>query len=660
MRHEQAWLNYRQAGDERIRPYLTGIHADAEDEVIRSGIAELQLAARLMFGIELPDDRGAAGSGIHLRIAPDSDLGPEGYDIRLQDNVFVIQGGSAVGVLYGVFQFLRLLRTGAAPEQIKERKSPDNPLRMLNHWDNMDGSIERGYAGSSFFFENDRIVINERTRDYARLAASVGINGVVVNNVNVKHAATWLITSRYLDDLRRLQQIFAAYGIKLFLSLNFAAPMEIGGLTTADPKSEIVRAWWRARMQEVFERLPGFGGFLIKADSEGRAGPFTYGRSHADGANMLAEIVRPYGGLIIWRCFVYNCQQDWRDWSTDRARAGYDHFQPLDGKFLDNVILQIKNGPMDFQVREPVSPLFGGMRATRQLLEVQITQEYTGQQRHLCYLIPMFKEVLDFRTWCKPERDTVADLISGRTYAQTAGGMAAVANTGSDANWTGHDLAAANWYGFGRLSFDTGLSAEQIAAEWIALTYGSDPEVMEVLLGMLMNSWRIYESYTSPLGIGWMVNPHHHYGPNVDGYEYDRWGTYHRADLHGLGVDRSSRGTGYAMQYHEPNASRYNEIDTCPEELLLFFHYVRYDHRLSSGKTLIQHIYDTHFEGAEEAALMVERWKSLAPKLEKTVYERVLARLEHQAQHAREWRDVINSYFWRKSGIADEQGRAIF
>jgi len=660
MGYEQAWLRYRKAENESFRPYLTGIYANESDDVCRSAVLELRLAVRAMYSAELPHARTEEGAGIHLIVSPEGDVGPDGYSLYPRNGVFVVEGRSSAGVLYGVFQLLRMIRSGIDAGDIRERRTPDNPLRMLNHWDNMDGDIERGYAGRSFFFDEERILIDERTRDYARLASSVGINGVVVNNVNVKDAATWLIAPRYLDDLRALQLQFAAYGIKLFLSLNFAAPMEMNELGTADPLSEDVRAWWKNRLRQVFEKLPGLGGFLIKADSEGRHGPFTYGRTHADGANLLAELAEPYGALIIWRCFVYDCQQDWRDRTTDRARAGYDHFRPLDGAFRDNVILQIKNGPMDFQVREPVSPLFGAMSGTRQMLEVQIAQEYTGQQRHVCYLIPMFKEVLDFRTHSLPERDTVADIVGGNAHPGMAGGIAAVANTGNDDNWTGHDLAAANWYGFGRLAFDTSLTAEDIAKEWIALTFGPDPAVRDTVGELLTNSWRIYESYTSPLGIGWMVNPGHHYGPNVDGYEYDRWGTYHRSDLHGLGVDRSSKGTGFAAQYREPNASLYETIESCPEELLLFFHYVRYDYRLSSGKTLIQHIYDTHFEGAEEARETIGKWKALEGKVEPNVYGRVLVRLEHQALHAREWRDVVNGYFYRKSGIPDERNRPIY
>ncbi len=658
MAHSQAWLCYRTVNEPGFRQYLTGVYTQEGDAVLDSGIRELQLAAQGMFGVELPRSEAPEGAGIRLQV--NSELEAEAYRIYPGEAAYIIEGGSSAGVLYGIFQLLRRLQAEVPAHEIRESQSPVNPLRMLNHWDNMDGSIERGYSGKSFFFQNDEIVVDDRTRDYARLAASVGINGVVINNVNVKHAATSLITGRYFEKLRSLQQIFAGYGIRLFLSLNFAAPLELGSLDTSDPLDAGVVGWWQEKLQEVYEALPGLGGFLIKADSEGRPGPFTYGRTHADGANMLADIIKPWGGLIIWRCFVYNCKQDWRDRKTDRARAGYDHFQPLDGTFHDNVILQIKNGPMDFQVREPVSPLFGGLEATNQMLEVQIAQEYTGQQRHVCYLIPMFREVLDFRTHCAPEKDTVRDIASGKTHGRINCGMAAVANTGDDSNWTGHDLAAANWYGFGRLSFDPSLTSEEIAREWAALTFGTDPQVLAVVENILMGSWKTYEKYTSPLGIGWMVNPNHHYGPNVDGYEYDRWGTYHRADHKGMGVDRSTEGTGYTTQYKEPNASMYNTVETCPEELLLFFHYVPYNHRLSDGTTLIQHIYNTHFEGVEEADAMVRMWLELAGKVTEEIHRSTASRLEEQRLHAREWRDMVNTYFYRKSGIPDELNRTIY
>ncbi len=660
MAFEQAWLDYSREitceGTEGIGAVFVGIADDRQDILIKNSVAELQRAFSGLFGRELAVHTKAAEKD-SICLAFREGMQAESYHIFEDGGKITIEASDSQGILYGVFELLRQIRTEDSIIGLNLTKAPAMPMRMLDHWDNMDGSIERGYSGKSFFFEDNEILVNDRTVTYARLAASVGINAVVINNVNVKDAATWLITERYTDKVRALSEVFAGYGIRLYLSLNYAAPMELGELSSADPLAEEVRGWWKKRMAFVFREVPNLGGFLIKADSEGRPGPFTYGRTHADGANMLAEAVAPYGGKIIWRCFVYNCQQDWRDEKTDRARSGYDNFIGLDGEFQDNVILQIKNGPMDFQVREPVHPLFGGLTKTNQMLEVQIAQEYTGQQRHVCYLIPMFREILAFHTYVEKECDTVEDIVSGRTFEQKNCGMAAVANTGNDENWTGHDMAAANWYGFGRLAFEPELSAEEIAGEWIRLTFGRDKEVEETLLYILMNSWRAYENYNAPLGIGWMVNPDVHYGPSVDGYEYSRWGTYHRADHLGIGVDRSSEGTGYALLYREPNASVYNDKERCPDELLLFFHHMPYTRKLKSGKTVIQHIYDTHFEGVEMVDEMVERFEKLAGKLPGKPYQRMLERFLHQKEHAREWRDQINTYFYRKSGIADERGR---
>lgn len=660
MGFEQMWLNVQK--DKPGAQCFKRIVYPEGSRIMENAARELQAAIAQMTGkkpvlcLDLNQDEGAEVISLSLRPG----FHPEGYKISGNGEKVAVEASDENGILYGCFELIRQLSLGTQTQELSIEKSPAIPLRMLNHWDNMDGSIERGYSGNSFFFEKNEILVDDRIRTYARLLASVGINGTVINNVNVKDAATDLITDRYFEKLRILSEILAEYGIKLFLSLNYAAPMEISGLPGADPLDEQVIRWWKERMQQVYAAVPGLGGFLIKADSEGRPGPFTYGRTHAQGANMLAEAIEPYGGLIIWRCFVYNCKQDWRDRKTDRARSGYDNFIGLDGQFRDNVILQIKNGPMDFQVREPVHPLFGGLEKTNQMLEVQIAQEYTGQQRHVCYLIPMFKEVLEFRTYCREKDDSVLDLISGKTFGQTKCGIAAVANTGNDENWTGHDLAAANLYGFGRLAFEPQLSAEQIAREWIRLTFGSDPQVMDNLLFILMNSWPAYESYTAPLGIGWMVNPNYHYGPNVDGYEYDRWGTYHRADHLGIGVDRSHNGTGYAGLYREPNASLYDNPEKCPEELLLFFHHMPYEYRLQSGKTILQHIYDTHFDGVALVDEMVRRFEELKGKLPEKQYERMAQRFAHQKEHSREWRDQINTYFYRKTGIPDEEGRKIY
>ncbi|MCM3700555.1 alpha-glucuronidase family glycosyl hydrolase [Paenibacillus macerans] len=574
----------------------------------------------------------------------------------------LVAGRSDRGTLYAAFHLLRLMQMGSTLEDLDIQESPVNGLRMINQWDNMDGSIERGYAGQSIFYENNRIVSDlSRIKDYARLLSSTGINAISINNVNVHHHETLLITQPQLSEVARVAGVFRKYGIATFLSINFASPMQVGDLTTADPLDEEVRAWWRNAVEEIYRVIPDFGGFLVKADSESRPGPFTYGRNHIDGANMLAEALVPFGGTVIWRCFVYNCQQDWRDRSTDRARAAYDHFTPFDGGFHDNVILQIKNGPMDFQVREPVSPLFGALPSTNQVLELQIAQEYTGQARHVCYLVPQWKEVLEFDTFAHGEGSDVAKVVSGSLFGGKLGGIAAVSNIGNNANWTGHVLAQANLYGFGRLSWNPELTSEQIAREWIYLTFGTEPKLVEVILNILLNSWQTYENYTAPLGVGWMVNPDHHYGPNVDGYEYSRWGTYHFADRDGIGVDRTVKsGTGYAAQYHKPHADRYESLDTCPDELLLFFHHVPYTHKLHSGKTVIQHIYDTHFAGAEQAMDFLESWLTLEGSMDAQQFENVRSRLQEQAQHALEWRDQINTYFFRKSGIADEHGRTIY
>lgn len=680
MNYNQCWLSYNPVHQYVDEELLNNIYICKDGftpgKVTENAIKELKTALKSILNIQLDMKQVEASeckelaSGIVLGLwsqevmqplLEDAKLSEEGYLIRQKNKLVYIIAMEEKGLLYGSFDLLRRIASGSSIRNLSITENPMNRHRMLNHWDNMTNDIERGYAGSSFFFKDEEILINDRTLDYARIVSSIGINAVVINNVNVRGvAASSLITDRYLGKLREMADIFEGYGIKLYLCANFAAPMEIGGLLTADPLDVNVANWWKEVVENIYDKIPGFGGFLIKADSEGRPGPFTYNRTHADGANVLAKALKPFGGLLIWRCFVYNCLQDWRDYKTDRARAAYDNFIELDGKFDDNVILQIKNGPMDFQVREPVSPLLGALKHTNMMLEVQAAQEYTGQQKHVCYLVPMWKEILEFDTH-RPEKPcTIADIVSGRTHKQVNCGIATVTNTGDDYNWTGHDLAGANFYGFGRLCWNTELTSEQLAEEWVKQVFPHDEIVYKVVMGILMGSWSTYEKYTSPLGIGWMVNPNHHYGPNVDGYEYDKWGTYHRADRNGLGVDRTKKGTGFASQYNEPQASQYENIETCPEELLLFFHYVRYDYKLKKGKTLIQHIYDTHFEGVEEVEHMIASWHSLEGLIPEDIYKRVNDRLMIQLESSKEWRDRINTYFYRKSGVEDEKGRKIY
>lgn len=680
----KAWLKYYRLENKELLNFYKQLFRKVtvrEDSVITSNsVKELKAGLYGMLGIRpvisdiFTGEEGLilgsieGGSEISMQLSQDEkdSIGEEGFIIRLktENNLrrLLVAGKTPEGLMYGVFSLLRLIQTETAPQALPRIENPVNQLRTINHWDNIDKSIERGYAGGSIFFKDNKITGNlSRIVDYARMLAATGINAITINNVNVHQFETLLITERYIKDVIKLNEIFRGYGIKLFLSINFASTLEIGNLATADPLDENVRQWWKDKADYIYSNIPDFGGFLVKADSEGRPGPFTYGRTHADGANMLAEALKPHGGLVIWRCFVYNCQQDWRDRTIDRARAAYDHFMPLDGKFEDNVLLQIKNGPMDFQVREPVSPLIGSLKKTNQLIELQITQEYTGQQRHLCYLVPMWKEILDFDTYGQGKDTTVKKVISRETFKNKYGGFAAVTNIGDDANWTGHQMAQANTYGYARLAWNPELSSAELAEEWIRLTYTNDTKVVEIIKDMLLGSWRAYENYTSPLGIGWMVNPNHHYGPNVDGYEYDKWGTYHRADHKGIGVDRTVKhGTGYAGQYHKEVAEAYESMEKCPEELLLFFHYVPYAYRLKSGETLLQYIYNTHFKGVEQVEEMRQNWLSLRGKVEEDVFLHVLDRLEGQLSHAQEWRDIINTYFFRKTGIPDELGRKIY
>jgi alpha-glucuronidase len=594
-------------------------------------------------------------------------LGDEGYLLGRRGGVTVVVADADAGLLYGLFHVVRLGESAFGPEADRPARAhrPALRSRMLDHWDNLTehpvmGHVERGYSGGSIFWRDGEARHDTaRVRAYARLLAATGINAVAVNNVNVHAAETRLLTER-LADVAELADLFRAYGIRLHLSVNFASPVVLGDLDTADPLDRRVREWWAAAAKTVYEAVPDFGGFVVKADSEGQPGPFAYGRSHADGANMLAEALAPFGGQVHWRAFVYNHRQDWRDRSTDRARAAYDHFAPQDGEFAGNVVLQVKYGPIDFQTREPVSPVIAAMPRTRLAVELQVTQEYTGQQRHVCYLGPLWSEVLAFRPW--GERGSRVCDLSG-------GGLVAVSNVGDDPYWTGHPLAQANLYAFGRLAWDPAADPAALLDEWIDLTFvpllSRDRDAGELrgtLHAIMDGSWLTYERYTAPLGIGFMVRPGSHYGPDVDGYEYQPWGTYHFADRDGIGVDRTrATGTGYAGQYPQPWRDVYESAATCPDELLLFFHHVPYGHVLHSGSTVVQHIYDTHFAGAAEAAAMRERWTGLAGTglVDASLYARVLERLDEQVRCAEEWRDQVNAYFLRKSGVPDARGRHI-
>ncbi|WP_460750598.1 alpha-glucuronidase [Myceligenerans cantabricum] len=614
--------------------------------------------------------------------------GDESFRVSREDGRVVVEAACDHGLLHGFFHVVRLGETAFSGDDVVERHAPATGLRMLDHWDNVAvhdvmGQVERGYAGGSIFYDDGAVRADlSRVEAYARLLASVGINRVAINNVNVHAREARLLT----DDLPHVARIAAAFrpwGIRVHLSVSFAAPMTLGGLGTSDPLEPAVARWWCDAAERVWTQIPDFGGFVVKADSEGQPGPFAYGRDHADGANMLAEAVAPHGGLVHWRAFVYDHRQDWRDRSTDRARAAHDHFAPLDGRFAGNVIVQVKYGPMDFQVREPVSPVLAALPDTRVALELQVTQEYTGQQKHAVYLGRQWSEILTF-DFAGPDgaprphggtaraADRPQGPVPGASPSSVAGivacsgGIVAVSNAGADEFWTGHPFAQANLFAYGRLTWDPTADPDMLLDEWVALTFpGAAADVVHALHTILDESWETYERYTSPLGVGFMVRPGHHYGPDVDGYEYTPWGTYHFADRDGIGVDRTvATGTGYAGLYPEPWASVYESPETCPDELLLFFHHVPYTHVLHAGKTVIQHVYDTHFEGVERVEGFVATWQRLRGSLTDDgaahLADRVAERLAEQLRSATEWRDQVNTYFFRKSGIPDERGRTIY
>jgi alpha-glucuronidase len=573
-------------------------------------------------------------------------------------NVLLIAGLNDRGVLYGVFALLREMSLHERIDQVDELQNPHAPIRWVNQWDNLDGSIERGYGGRSIFFENDNVVPNlTRAADYARLLASIGIDGCTVNNVNANPRT---LAPDFLPQLARIAAVFRPWGVRLSISVDFASPKTVGGLDTFDPLNPRVANWWREKADEIYRLIPDFGGFVLKADSEGRVGPSVYGRTHADAANALAQALQPHGGILIYRGFVYNHHMDWRDLKNDRARAAYDNFHSLDGKFDANAAVQIKYGPIDFQAREPVSPLFAALEHTNETIELQITQEYTGQQRQLCYLVPMWKEILDFNLRANDGDTPVKEIVSGRTFHRPLGGFVGVANVGRDPSWLGNELAMGNLYGFGRLAWNPDLSARQITEEWTRLTFGNDARVVDTVMNLQLASWRVYEGYTGPLGLGTLTDIlHGHYGPGIESAERNGWGQWIRADHAGIGMDRTqATGTGYIGQYPPQVAATYESLERCPDKLLLFMHHVPYTHVLHSGKTVIQHVYDSHYEAAEEAQQFPEWWESLRGRVDEERHQAVLAMLEYQAGYAIVWRDAICSWFLRISGIPDTKGRA--
>lgn len=593
-----------------------------------------------------------------------TDLEPQGYWIYGNGSsgdgqLLVIVGADQPGILYGAFALLRAPAAGGIFNLHNHplRSHPAMPIRWVDEWDNADGSIERGYAGRSIFFEGGRVRADlAPVAAYARLLASVGINGCNVNNVN---NATPFLEPGMLQGLARIAEAMRPWGVRLAISVDVASPQKIGGLSTYDPLDPAVKAWWAARVDAIYKLIPDFAGFTVKADSEGQPGPASYGRTPADAANTLAAALAPHGGVVLYRAFVYNHHLEWRDPKADRARAAYDIFHPLDGKFAPNVLIQTKEGPIDFQAQEPVSPLFAGLEHTSQAMEIQVTQEYTGQQRHLVYLAPMWQWVLNFDLRAGGKATLVKKIIAGQSFHQPLGGMVAVAGVGRE-HWLGSPLAMANLYAFGRLAWNPDLTASQIAVEWTRQTVSTAPEVVQTVGKMLLESWPAYLNYTGPLGLQTLTDiTGSHYGPNIESSERNGWGQWHKADHLGVGFDRTvATGTGFVGQYPPQVAKVYESTATTPDDLLLFFHHVPYTYKLHNGKTVIQYIYDSHYAGAAQAAEFVRDWASLKGRIDPALYANVLPRLEYQAGHAIVWRDAVTQYFLKLSGIPDETGRA--
>ncbi len=647
---------------------LTSLHVSAQSDGSQLWLGK-QYANSCQVISQLPDDATAKiakqelknnwrGKNVELKIDKSLNLG-EGYNIYARpaqqgDNIqyeATITASNPIGLLYGAYELIRLqntdaYNTGSGNQQnfskaIDETEKPQVGLRILNHWDNLDGSIERGYAGKSIFkWEEIKLgkngkggsiskSLHDRLITYARANASLGINGSVLNNVN---ASPKMMTAEYINKVKVIANILRPYGIRVYLSINFASPMALGYTKTADPLDKKVQQWWKKKAKEIYATIPDFGGFLVKANSEGQPGPGDYHRTHADGANMLADAVKPYGGIIMWRSFVYGANHK----GEDRVKQAVSEFKGMDGKFRDNVILQSKNGPLDFQPREPYAPIFDNIKQTPQIAELQITQEYLGQSKHLTYLAPMWKEFFGF---VNPDR-----LV----------GISGVANIGDDANWCGHPFSQANWYAFGRLAWNPSLTAEEIAHEWLVQTYeNQDEKFTKPVEMMMMTSREACVNYMMPLGLHHIFKFDHHYGPEPDGYiaSYPlEWCPvyYHKADAQGVGFDRSSKGTDAVGQYPEPYRSLYDNIETCPEEYLLWFHHVPWTYKMKSGSTLWQELCMKYNMGVAMVEVYRDFWHTSAKQYMKgheQEWQHTDSLLNVQLENAKEWRNTCLKYF---------------
>jgi alpha-glucuronidase len=657
------WLRYDPLPKQTIesyRPRITSVVVPGDSATLEAIRTELVSGCSGLLGSAVPVAKEISLAGAVIAGTPQSspqigrlgwerqlaDIGPEGFRIRSlkigRRSVIVIASSSEVGALYGTFHFLRLLQTLQPIDKLDISQKPRLQLRVLDHWDNLDGSVERGYGGRSLWNwkalpEN----VDPRLRDYARANASVGINGSVVNNVN---ANSIFLSAEYLRKVAAIADTIRPYGVHVYLAPRFSAPIELGGLKTADPLDEEVVTWWKKKADEIYRAIPDFGGFLVKANSEGQPGPRTYNRNHVDGANMLAAALAPHNGVVIWRAFVYDAKPGY-----DRAAAAYDNLQPFDGQFAANVLLQVKNGPIDFQPREPFHPLFGTMPKTQLMPEFQITQEYLGFSNHLVFLPEMWREVLDSDTYAKGPGSTVTKVIDGSLYGQHLTGMAGVANTGSDRNWTGHHFAQANWYAFGRLAWNPDLGSRQIAKEWINMTFTHEVKAVETITRIMLESHEALVDYMTPLGLHHIMWSGHHYGPAPWWNTEPRadWNPvyFHRADGRGLGFDRTETGSNAVSLYRAPVRDRFANLNTCPEKFLLWFHHVPWDYRMRSGQTMWDALARHYQRGVDWARTTRKDWDVLSDVIDAQRHAEVAKKLAIQERDAIWWRDACLLYF---------------
>lgn len=663
------WLRYDRIADSgKVREYKESVRAvvlnsqSATGSVIKQ---ELGLALAGLLGENIPIEKDFRSSGTVLIGSPGSSpvikslklenqllpLGQEGFLILTTTvagkKCIVITANGDSGLLYGTFHFIRLLQTNQPIRILSIQSAPKIKIRILNHWDNLDRTVERGYAGFSLWdWHRLPDYIDTRYIDYARANASVGINGTVLTNVNANAIA---LTEPYLKKVAALASVFRPYGIRVYLTARFSAPVELDKLPTADPLDPAVRLWWKQKVDEIYKHIPDFGGFVVKANSEGQPGPQNYARSHADGANMLAEALAPHQGIVMWRAFVYD-----NDVPEDRAKQAYNEFKPLDGKFRDNVLVQVKNGAIDFQPREPFHPLFGAMPKTPLMMEFQLTQEYLGQATNLVYLAPLFKECMDSDTYSKGKGSLVSKVIDGSLENHTLSGIAGVANIGTDRNWCGHPVAQSNWYSFARLAWDPGFSSQAIADEWVRMTFSNDSKVIQTMVAMMMASRETTVNYMTPLGLHHIMGYNHHYGPAPWIKDKPRadWTSvyYHRADKDAVGFDRTATGSKALSQYADEVRQRFENAAECPEEFLLWFHHVRWDFKMKSGRTLWDELCYRYHDGAMAVKEMQQSWDALEGKVDKDRFEQLKMLLAVQYNEAVWWRNACILYFQTFSG----------